>query len=56
MYGGVIKADEKCGGEATICELGSDKDQWDEKVQVNEKNEEETVTEEEAPQQEPAEE
>ena len=50
MYGGVIKADEICGGEAILCELGAEEDQKDEK------DEEETVTEEEAPQQEPAEE
>ena len=55
MYGGVIKADEICGGEAILCELGADEDQKDEK-EVDENDEEETVTEEEAPQQEPAEE
>ena len=56
MYGGVIKADEICGGEAILCELGADEDQKDEKEEEDEKDEEETVTEEEAPQQEPAEE
>ena len=55
MYGGVIKADEICGGEAILCELGADEDQKDEK-ENDENDEEETVTEEEAPQQEPAEE
>ena len=55
MYGGVIKADEICGGEAILCELGADEDQKDIKEE-DEKDEEETVTEEEAPQQEPAEE